>query len=114
MAYVDYVYYTDIYKGASVPESAFDAAAERASEILDSLTFGRITGDWIDSNNIKKACCAIAERQHTADQRGGANIQSESVGSYSVTYADNSANTENMAVAARYLAATGLLYRGLP
>lgn len=115
MAYADYAYYTNIYKGASVPESAFDAVAERASEILDSLTFGRITDDWIDDDGVKKACCAIAERQYTADQRGGADVRSESVGSYSVTYADGGGtNAKNAAIAARYLAGTGLLYRGLP
>lgn len=114
MAYADYAYYTNIYKGASVPESVFDTAAERASEILDSLTFGRITGDWIDDDSVKKACCAIAERQYTADQRG-ADVKSESVGSYSVTYADGGGtNAKNVAIATRYLAGTGLLYRGLP
>ena len=43
MAYADYTYYKTIYKGTAVPESRFDAAAERASELLDEITFGRIT-----------------------------------------------------------------------
>lgn len=112
MAYVDYVYYTDIYNGASVPESAFDAAAVRASEILDSLTFGRITAPLADEEDVKRACCAIAEQVYVDEQRGG-NVQSESVGSYSVTYREASAN-QYTALAARYLANTGLMYRGLP
>ena len=115
MAYADYTYYKTIYKGTAVPESRFDAAAERASELLDEITCGRITDGWTEYDGVKRACCALAERQYSLAQRGGADIRSESVGSRSVTYAEQSGTGtgEAAALAARYLGKTGLLYRGV-
>lgn len=118
MAYVDYDYYTGTYLGTSIPQSGFDAAAERASDILDDLTFDRIVRDGYQADEkIKKACCALAEQWYQIDQRGGMDIASESVGSHSITYRGTETGggvyAEYLAIAARYLGPTGLLFRGI-
>ena len=114
MAYVDYDYYTSVYKGSVVPQSSFAATAERASEILDALTYGRIASISV-TEDIKKACCAICDSAYRYESRGDPDIQSEHVGSYSVTYHETGAGgyaSFSKAAARMYLAGTGLLYRG--
>ena len=42
MAYTDYQFYTTKYFGDAVTEEEFSKYAERASERLDRITFGRL------------------------------------------------------------------------
>ena len=43
MAYADFPYYQDFYLGSMIRDpTAFGRAAERASEYLDMVTFGRL------------------------------------------------------------------------
>lgn len=112
MAYVDYDFYTNTYKGHAVPPSIFDATAERASEVLDALAFDRI--DAV-TDAVKKACCAVCESVYRLEARGGADVQSEQVGSHRITYRDTGAGwygEEHRKVAGLYLYNTGLLFRG--
>lgn len=119
-AYADYTFYADTYLGEAIPEASFPRLALRASAIIDQLTFGRsILEEDVDTiEQIKNAVCAVAEEIYTAEQNNGADgIQSESVGSHSVTYAENSTqrltNHQRYANAASlYLGSTGLLYAG--
>lgn len=119
MAYADYTYYVDNFKGAAVSEADFPAAAERASEYIDYITRGRATADM---DAVKRACCAMAEIYHamvkaqTAGVGSGA-VAQETVGSYSVTYRSGSdveaGYRQSLYRAAQmYLAHTGLMYRG--
>lgn len=112
MAYADYSYYKDTYKGRAVPLSLFDSVAERASEVLDALTFGRIE---TPTEAVKRACCAVCESVYRLESRGGADVQSEQVGSHRVTYQEAGAGRygeEHRNAALPYLGSTGLLYRG--
>ena len=65
MAYADYEFYTTSYFGSVVPETDFPRLAERASDFIDTMTFGRLV-DGLPTNErsqkrIKKAVCSLAE-----------------------------------------------------
>ena len=65
MAYADYEFYTTSYFGSVVPEADFPRLAERASDFVDTMTFGRLV-DGPPTNErsqkrIKKAVCSLAE-----------------------------------------------------
>lgn len=118
-AYADYAFYTDEYLGRTITaEKDFAYFALRATEMIDSKTFGRIE-EITDA--VKRACCAAADELYTADTaraKAMSGISSESVDGYSVSYraydakcADESAKRVDDAVK-RYLAHTGLMYRG--
>lgn len=116
--YADYTYYTGTYYGTTIPTGDFTRLSARASEWIDRLTFGRAASDTDNTTAIKKAMCAVADELYVLEQDGGADaIQSESIGSSSVTYADNSARRatkeQRVKVAAgMYLGLTGLMYPG--
>lgn len=120
MAYADFTYYANTYLGTAIAESEFARLAIRASNEIDTLTFGRaaVETDATNVDKIKMAMCAVAEELHKQDQSGGADgITSESQGQYSVSYAANSTraqtNQQKVEAAARaWLANTGLMYAG--
>ena len=119
-SYITYVYYTGTYLGSLIASANFAALALRASAVLDQLTFDRAATetdvDVVD--NIKMACCALAEELQTIGIGGsGGGIQSESVGSHSVSYKEGAPATltdkERLSrVAALYLGNSDLLYKG--
>jgi hypothetical protein len=119
-SYVDFTYYEDTYLGTAITEAAFPQLALRASAVIDSLTFQQAADqtdeDVIDS--IKMATCAVAETMQTINDDGEVGgIKSESVGSHSVTYADNAETMKSISQkysdsAATYLISTNLMYRG--
>lgn len=123
-AYADYSYYTGTYLGTAITSPAFGALALRASAVIDQITFNRaapIVAAAVETETIdliKKAMCNVAEELQRQDAAGGADaVRSESVGSYSVTYADQSSamrtNQDRLGDAANlWLANTGLLFRG--
>ena len=119
MAYADYAFYVEQYKGARISVQEFPVLSERASEYIDYITKGKAT----DTDAVKRACCAMAEslqmaeKVYTTAAQGTGEIASESVGSYSVTYRSGAdvareSEAELHRIALRYLAHTGLLYRG--
>lgn len=111
MAFVDYTYYTDAFKGSRVSESDFPFLSERASEYVLYITAGRATED---NDAVKKACCALVDEMQEMDTSG--NIASETVGGHSISYADVGAMAKSkrlMSVAKTYLAFTGLMYCGV-
>lgn len=119
MAFADYTFYTDVYYGTSLTAQEFPQAAERATDYLNYITRGKATA----TEPVKRACCALAEIYQTITKAkasaasAGGEVQSEKVGSYSVTYrsgAETEASYEASLyqAAQMYLAHTGLLYRG--
>lgn len=87
MAYADYSFYRDTYKG-TLSESAFGRLSERASDYIDGRTdyalkkYG-ITEDM--EERVKKCCCALADVYSKMEQGG---IKSaETIGDYHVSYA---------------------------
>lgn len=137
MAYADYYFYITAYMGTAINSENFPRLALRASAFLDYYTQGR-AADNSNLDALKMACCALAERyqaietaQKLADKAltaavaaGGAELQSQTVGGWSKSYrsgggsaaeafsAANSAQASLADTARRYLAGTGLVYRG--
>lgn len=122
--YIDYSYYYSAYVGTAIVPADFSRLALRASAVIDNLTFDRAAAiitaatDSATIDKIKMAACAVAEELQKQDLVDGADgIQSESVGSSSVTYAPNSSKQlsdvarQNKA-AKLYLSSTGLMFRG--
>jgi hypothetical protein len=117
-AYATYSYYSGTYLGTAITSADFPRLALRASAVIDQLTFNRAATDTDNTTAIEMATCALAEELQTIDAEGAVGIQSESVGSHSVTYAQGSTMTltadQRLAKVARlYLANTGLMYRGI-
>lgn len=116
MAYADYAFYTECYRGGSIPETDFARLAERATEYIDFATLGTAM-DYPDTEQlIKKACCAVAEVYQINEQGGG--IVSETVGKITRNYAAGVSTTPTeeqrlYRAIRRYLLHTGLLYRGV-
>ena len=125
---VDYDYYTDTYEGSSIPESSFNNLAIKASVYVNKNTFNRITKDNVDEI-IKNCTCEVAELLYSQDKKkqtltDNKIVASETVGSHSKTYVNNLSyvdkdvlteselETNIYRLCYRYLAATGLMYRG--
>lgn len=113
MIYADYDYYLNEYSGNAVAEADFTRLSRQASAYLDSLTYGKIRGPWVDDSRVKDACCAIAEVMQKQEQ--GGEVASESNDGASVTYVTSgkSAEQEMYYFAVLYLSNTGLLYAGV-
>lgn len=65
MAYADYDFYVNTFKGDSLTQDNADKWLERGSDYIDTLTFMR-TADYFPTDatdvlRVKKAVCAIAE-----------------------------------------------------
>ena len=127
MIYADYNFYVSCFYGNVIPEEEYAAAALRASQFLDYYTMNRAK-QQPELEALKLACCALAEEYHTIltakrheNQTADGEMQSQTVGGYSVTYrsrgealseASAQAQSRLVQVARQYLAHTGLLYRG--
>lgn len=137
MAYATFEEYRMTYGGVLfTADAAFLPFAERASDYIDAVTFGRLNEKDYDllygdvQRQIKKCCCALAENlfyydaktQPDAAVSGGAK-QSETIGKYSVTFRNpldslaqltgSNFNTYQYNTALKYLGRTGLMYRGV-
>ena len=87
MAYADYDFYKNIYRG-TLSEAEFARLSERASDYIDSRTEYILKKAGISdemSERVQKACCALADTIR-GNKRGGVKT-SEKVGNYSVSYA---------------------------
>lgn len=124
--YASYEYYVGNYLGSLIPEADFAAASLRASRFLDYYTQNRAK-DNAELEAVKMACCALADEYYAIEtaqrlaMQTDDEMQSQTVGSYSVTYrskADTArtiaaeARGRMVAIARQHLAHTGLLYRG--
>lgn len=115
MICADYAYYTQVYGGKDVSASDWAARERNAEAYLDSLTLGRI-GDGLPepvAEKCRMALCAVAEC-FEQEAKGG-EVASEAVGKWSRTFAASGTSPARRRydAAARYLANTGLLYRGV-
>ena len=113
MAYADFQYYKDTFLGNAIEDVDFPRLSLRASEYIDAHTGGVIPRLSAIPEEVQKATCAVAEKIQTYESE--AEVASESVGSYSVTYkTSNSSYEQELSKVLRlYLGNTGLLYRGL-
>ena len=114
--YADYAYYTDTYGGAVIDTASFNLYAGKATQKIKLYTFNRIADDSIP-DEAKMCCCELAELIFRADKEDTKGIASEKVGEYSVTYTSPEAKEKQLSkstsdIIYRWLAMTGLLYRG--
>lgn len=110
MIYADYTYYKDEYKG-TIPEDEFDRLSRQASTYLNRITFNRAKSTSVEE--LKDACCAIADVFYQNEQDGG-EVISQSVGSWSKQFASSGKTLDQKLynTAEMYLAMTGLMYQG--
>ena len=135
MAYADFPYYRDFFKGTLIKdENAFRTLAERSSEFIDTVTFDRLSDEELLNqykNKIQKCTCALSEllfKKSSADRMLNAENMpetSETIGAYSVSFANPYDYVKEISMsdsdfikalkntALRYLGNTGLMYRGV-
>ena len=118
--YADYQFYTNKAHGKLEKES-FEKEVLAASFFLRYATLGR--SDRIQPEPLRYAACAIADMYAEQKQKaasGGMGKKSESTDGYSVSYASEIKEGENleafldrkaMQIAGKYLSGTGLLER---
>lgn len=120
--FLTYDFYTNEYFGGTISKIDFPRLSRRAWSFLVYYTRGRVNS-VSDSEAVLMAACALAEQFQIIEQSQAAisgengEIQSQTVGAYSVTYrsgADVSAaaRAQLAEIARQYLSNTGLLYRG--
>ncbi|EOY7425819.1 TPA: hypothetical protein KOS69_003207 [Clostridioides difficile] len=107
--YIDYEFYKSL--GGKIPQGSFDRYAIRATKYVDYNTFNRIEEV---TEEIKLATCEVADLIYKSNLEGDREIQSESVGSHSVTYSTSNKTIEQKAydILKMYLD-SDLLYRGV-
>ena len=112
MAYATYEFYTETYKGNAIPSAEFGRLVTRASSYIDNITGGRASSYSID-DAVKMAACAVAEAWQTNEQ--GGEVASQSVGSWSRSYAIKAKSNEQRLYDAvsMYLSSTDLFSRWL-
>lgn len=135
MVYADYDFYANEYFGEAISEAAFPALARKGSLYIDYITRGRAEAR-ADLEAVKLCCCELAEQYQAieaarelarkslaAGAAEGAEVQSETVDSWSRSYraggdsaqaasqAEAQGKAALSAIAQRHLARTGLLSR---
>ena len=115
MAYTNYDYYSNTYKGFRISSEKFDFYSDRASEIMDSNTNADINNALVEySTEIQKCNCAIADILY--DEDNNKTLSSEKTLTYSVGYDTSkvkSSNSRIYSIMTMYLTKTGLLYGGI-
>lgn len=125
---VNYEYYINDYGGSSIPGSSFENLSIRASAYVNKYTFNRINNENTN-DDIKNSTCEIADLLYSQDIKkkkieDDKMIASETVGSHSKTYVNNSSLIDKQilteselesscySICYKYIASTGLMYRG--
>ena len=117
--YATWEYYRDIWSGTVIDRIEYKRLARKASAFLDSVTFYNIDDTWAADDRVRDACCAVIDTlQEYADCFEKRGINSETIGSESVSYASDrdsrtALRTDMTEAARQYLGDTGLLYRGV-
>lgn len=110
MAYSDYSFYTNEYKG-TVTEAVYSRLLTRATAEIDRMTFNRArtaTGDNLDA--VKMAECAVIDELNYQGTGGAGDVTSESNDGISRSYAAGIAKSSRQrinAAADTYLTNTG-------
>ena len=109
-AYADYAFYCEVFHGRhdNTEKNEVDRNLRKASAFLRAFIFDEKSAQ--ENEDVKFACCEIADLYFDENERNG--IKSESNDGYSVTYNDSEMTSKANEIALTYLAHTGLLYRG--
>lgn len=114
MVYADNRYYMEQFGGQEIPEAAFFTLAKKASVYIDYVTFNRLRKKTVVPDEVKDACCALAELLYHTEATDGKSIASETVGKHSVSYVEQESVQQRMyRLTSQYLAHTGLMYCGV-
>lgn len=108
--YSDYVSRYQLDNAAVIPEEKFLPFLSKAEQVLDNLLMGNLH-KIADTEAAKHCLCEIAELLFKTALRQG--IKSEDNDGYRVTYGALCVENGACEIAARYLSATGLMYRGI-
>lgn len=121
--YATYTYYSDSY-GGGLDEATATPLLERASDIVDTLTFNRIVKitfgnlTTYQQERVQKACCQIADFYHDNADFVAQVLKSYSINGVSMTFGDGSDNISYIGgvcvpnQALTELDKTGLRFRG--
>lgn len=126
MAYIDYEYYTEEYKGVEIPENEFVTLSERASDFVDIKTFFKIEDILALADKtqarVKKATAMYVEQfyqQGSVDAYTGFSASmsnSSRIGSTSIDGGGQNLSTTggivDNPIADQLLISTGLCYKG--
>lgn len=117
MAYIDYAYYTDVYKGVPIQDAdTFSRLSERATDIINQLSCYTIKNladlPEFAQEQVKKATAAQVEYFYYA---GEISIHGDVFGNVKLGDFNYSGGTPSAISPAviNYLRPTGLLYRGV-
>ena len=114
--YVDYNFYGEVYHGTIATAENFDNAELEAEAFVNAITFGRIERLERIPESVKYAVCSATDAIVKLSESRRGNVISESNDGYSVTYVgaitDADCKKELESRVRRWLANTGLLYRG--
>ncbi len=112
--YATYEDYRTIYGGTALSATEFPRLALLAGAYLDQITFGRAaraSGEPV-RQALALACCAVAELQKQADSGGELTGETTTGYSYTRSGTGQPLSVRMRQTAERFLAGTGLLYRG--
>lgn len=125
MSYVTQEYYHDTFQGEPVDKADFPSLLERAAEIVEEMCMYRIRSELMDTygseiqGRIRKAVCAQIEYLDAnggSEMDNGSDLQSAGLGKFNYTKTSKTGEGNAQSVyaprALRFLAPTGLLFRG--
>ena len=126
MAFADYEFYMNEYRGNSIPESDFDRLEAKAAFEVDRRALNRarvVIGAEDNADLIEKirmATCEVAEVMFSYSVSAGISpvVASEKVGDHSVQFVDTEKRRDSMSAdiagaIERYLELSGLMFRGV-
>lgn len=132
MILVDYNYYSNTYKGTTIPQNSFYNMAIQASSKVNLFTYSRIKEESQITDDVRNATCKVAEllfnqenlkNKISQDSKTSGDIASESLGPHSITYVNkstiqkeqvlsgNALDKECYLICYEYLIMTGLMDR---
>ena len=112
MAYADYSFYQD--RGGQMSASDFLIYSKKSSDYIDYISSDNAKSYSDTEDRLKKCCCVLADEMAKNEKREG--ISSESIGSYSVSYAESKQTDiqrRYAKICCMFIGSTGLMYRGL-
>lgn len=122
MIYADETFYYSEYLLGRKPaiSSGFPFYARQASQVIDAYTFDRLKDVEDVPEEVKMCCCELAEAGYRREkqQREAGGKTSEKIGTYSVSFGSaqeiaSAVSQELRSIVMKWLANTGLCYRGV-
>ena len=119
MGFVDYDYYINDFGGSAIPESDFAECERDAERDINYYTFGRLKALSEATEAVQMCICDVAEALYQRMTAFGGDLPLESYSNDGLSgkFADGQSTAEvghrENLIIAKWLADTGMLYRGL-